>query len=298
MLRDAFAPAKVNLTLAVRRRRSDGYHDLESLVVFARTGDDLSFAPGGTDFALIVKGPAAAAAGPDADNLVLKAAHLLAHRVPDLPRGLFTLTKRLPVAAGLGGGSSDAAAALRLLAEAGRLSLDDPRVMEAARLTGSDVPVCLDPRTRMMRGTGADLGQAIDLPSLPALMINPRVAVPTPDVFRKLALEPGRECPADPAARLERHALESSSLARRRADLVTLLVGTRNDLEPPAIALAPVIGEALGLLRQAPGCRLARMSGSGATVFGLFDTCRASAAAAQQIRAVHPDWWIKSTMLG
>lgn len=294
----AFAPAKVNLTLAVRRRRADGYHDLESLVVFARTGDDLTFEPGGNTFGIVVKGPGAATAGPDSDNLVLKAAHRLAESLPDLPVGRFTLTKRLPVAAGLGGGSSDAAAALRLLAEAGRLSLDDPRILEAARLTGSDVPVCLEPRTRMMRGTGTDLGQVIDLPRLPALMINPRVAVPTPDVFRKLALERGQERPADPAARLEIEPLHPATLAGRRADLARLLAGARNDLEPPAIALAPVIGEALAMLRQDPLCRLARMSGSGATVFGLFDSCRASAAAARRLRSRHPGWWIKPTMLG
>jgi 4-diphosphocytidyl-2-C-methyl-D-erythritol kinase len=298
MLLAAFAPAKVNLTLAVRRRRSDGYHDLESLVVFARTGDDLTFEPGGGRVTLVVKGPAAPAAGPNADNLVLKAARLLAERVDGLPGGMFTLTKRLPVAAGLGGGSSDAAAALRLLAQAAYLPLDDPRLREAARLTGADVPVCLDVAPRMMRGTGAELGPALDLPSLPALLVNPRVAVPTPDVFRELALAPGLECPADPAARLEPDGMMLGPQVGRRRDLVALLSGARNDLEPPAIALAPVIADALAALSSTEGCQLARMSGSGATVFGLYETCRASAAAAKRIRKDYPDWWVKPTTFG
>lgn len=293
----AFAPAKVNLTLAVRRRRADGYHDLESLVVFARTGDDLRFEPGGDRFWLKVRGPGAAFTGPDADNLVLKAARLLAELVPGLPLGTFTLVKRLPVAAGLGGGSSDAAASLRLLAAEAGLPLTDPRLGAAARLTGSDVPVCLDPKPRMMRGTGADLGPALGLPMLPALLVNPRVAVPTPDVFRKLALAPGTEQAADPASGLETDALAGTLTSRRRA-LVDAIAGSRNDLEAPAIALAPVIAEALAELRGTDGCRLARMSGSGATVFALYDTCRASAAAARRLRAAHPGWWVKPTMFG
>ncbi len=147
------APAKINLTLRVLGRRADGYHDIESLVAFAGVGDALTFTPGG-DLALTVGGPTAAAAGDVADNLVLKAAHALAERVTGLRLGWFTLSKRLPVAAGLGGGSADAAAALRLLARANALAPDDPRLMQAARATGADVPVCLDPHTRLMRGIG------------------------------------------------------------------------------------------------------------------------------------------------
>jgi 4-diphosphocytidyl-2-C-methyl-D-erythritol kinase len=292
----AQAPAKVNLTLAVRRRRPDGYHDLESLVVFARTGDELRFEPGGAGHRLHVRGRSAAHAGPVADNLILKAARLLAERVPGLTGGTFTLVKRLPVAAGLGGGSSDAAAALRLLAEASGLALGDPRIGDAARLVGSDVPVCLSLATRIMRGTGADLGPAIVLPPLPAVLVNPGVAVPTPEVFRRLGLLPGTEGRADPAAGLEGAAIEPS--ARGRARLIERLRESRNDLEPPALALAPVIGRALDRMAATPGCRLKRMSGSGATVFGLYDTSRAAAAAARAIAAAEPGWWVKPTVLG
>ena len=291
------APAKVNLTLAVRRRRADGYHDLESLVVFARTGDALSFVPGDAGHGLVVRGRSAAAAGPAADNLVLKAAALLAARVPGLPGGIFTLIKRLPVAAGLGGGSSDAAAALRLLARAAGLGLDDPRVVEAARLTGSDVPVCVAATARMMRGTGAELGPALALPRLPALLVNPGVAVATPAVFGKLGLAPGSEQDADPAGLL----VEAASFGPERSArdrLVAAVNASRNDLEPPALALAPIVGLALERLRATAGCRLARMSGSGATVFGLYESCRAAAAAARVIRTAAPDWWVKPTMLG
>ena len=286
------APAKVNLTLAVRRRRADGYHDIESLVVFAGTGDELRFVPGGTGHVLTVRGRTAAAAGPDNDNLVLKAARLLAARVPSLAGGAFTLVKRLPVAAGLGGGSSDAAAALRLLGRAAGLAADDPRLVEAAGLTGSDVPVCLAGAARFMRGTGADLGPPLTLPRLPALLVNPGVAVATPEVFRRLGLGASETRASDPAASLEANATP------RRDALVAVLGGARNDLEAPALALAPVIGTALDLLRTTPGCRLARMSGSGATVFALYDSCKAAAAAGKIIAADHPGWWVKPTMLG
>lgn len=286
------APAKVNLTLAVRARREDGYHDLESLVAFAAAGDELRFAPGGEGHRLVVRGRRAAMAGPVPDNLILKAARLLTERVPALPGGTFTLIKRLPVAAGLGGGSSDAAAALRLLAHAGGLAPDDPRLMEAARLTGSDVPVCLDAEPRFMRGIGHDLGAPLPLPRLPAVLVNPGVAVPTPEVFRRLGLKAGTHLGGDPATVIE------AMVPLRRDDFVALLATSHNDLEPPALALAPVIGGALSELRADPACRLARMSGSGATVFGLFDTCRAAAAAGKVIAARHPGWWVKSTMLG
>ena len=179
------APAKINLTLRVVGRRADGYHDIESLVVFAGVGDTLTFAPARA-LALKVDGPTAAAAGTIGDNLVFKAASALAERVEGLKLGRFALTKRLPVAAGVGGGSSDAAAALRLLARANRIALDDARLMEAARVTGADVPVCLDPRPRMMRGIGEILSGPVALPKLPAVLVNPRVAVPTKDVFTAL----------------------------------------------------------------------------------------------------------------
>lgn len=282
------APAKINLTLHVLGRRADGYHELESLVAFAGTGDTLSLEPG-PSLDLSMSGPTASLAGPDRDNLVLKAARLLAERVRGLKLGTFHLVKRLPVAAGIGGGSSDAAAALRLLARLNGLSLDDPRLREAARLTGSDVPVCLAPRARMMRGAGEDIGPALTLPRLNAVLVNPRVPVETPAVFRRLGLQPGerRNGEAHPA-------IEDGGLAR---SVFQALRAARNDLEPPARAAEPAIGESLALVAATSSCRLARMSGSGATVFGLYDDAPAAAAAAKALQAAQPGWWVKATRL-
>jgi len=278
------APAKINPTLRVLGRRADGYHDIESLVAFAGVGDALTFTPGG-DLALTVGGPTAAAAGDVADNLVLTAAHALAERVAGLRLGRFTLSKRLPVAAGLGGGSADAAAALRLLARANGLAPDDPRLMQAARATGADVPVCLDPRARLMRGIGDILSDPLDLPRLFALLVNPGVAVATADVFAALAAPPaGQNGPA--------------ALPEGGAALLAEIAGGRNDLEAPAIELEPAIADALAVLRKLPGCRLARMSGSGATCFGLFYSSRAASAAARTLRVAYPAWWVRATVLG
>jgi 4-diphosphocytidyl-2-C-methyl-D-erythritol kinase len=281
------APAKINLTLHVLGRRADGYHDLESLVAFAGTGDDLRLEPSET-LSLEVAGPTAPLAGSHADNLVMKAARLLAERVDGLKVGTFHLTKRLPVAAGIGGGSSDAAAALRLLGRLNGLPLSHPALLEAARLTGADVPVCLEPRARMMRGAGEELGPALALPRLFAVLVNPRVPVETPSVFKALGLQPGQGLTA---------AAHPAPEASSPDALLALLKQTRNDLEPPALKVQPVIGEALGLMREADGCRLARMSGSGATVFGLYDDCEAAAEGAKAVKNVRPDWWVKATSL-
>jgi 4-diphosphocytidyl-2-C-methyl-D-erythritol kinase len=268
-------------------RRADGYHDLESLVVFAGTGDDLRLEPGDR-LALEVSGPTAPLAGSHADNLVMKAARLLAERVDGLKVGTFHLTKRLPVAAGIGGGSSDAAAALRLLGRLNGLPLSHPALQEAARLTGADVPVCLEPRARMMRGAGEEVGPALNLPRLFTVLVNPRVPVETPTVFKALGLQPGQGVTATA------HPIPEASSPDA---LLARLKETRNDLEPPALKVQPLIGEALGLMRETEGCRLARMSGSGATVFGLYDDCKAAARAGQQIRRLRPDWWVKATSL-
>jgi 4-diphosphocytidyl-2-C-methyl-D-erythritol kinase len=278
------ASAKVNLTLRVLGRRADGYHDIESLVAFAGVGDVLTFTPGG-GLALTIGGPTAAAAGESADNLVLKAAHALAERVEGLKLGQFALSKRLPVAAGLGGGSADAAAALRLLARANGLALDDPRLMQAARTTGADVPVCLDPRTRLMRGIGDILSAPLDLPRLFALLVNPGVAVATRDVFARLTMPSAAKTAPTPPT-------------RDATALLSEIAAGRNDLEAPAIELEPVIAEALATLRKLSGSRLARMSGSGATCFALFNSTRAASAAARALRVGHPDWWVRATVLG
>jgi 4-diphosphocytidyl-2-C-methyl-D-erythritol kinase len=301
------APAKVNLTLHVIARRRDGYHDIESLVVFADIGDSLSFAPGGP-LALRVRGPTAAAAGAIGDNLVLTAVRALSERIAGLTLGALVLTKRLPVAAGLGGGSADAAAALRLLAGANRLAMDDPRLLAAARATGADVPVCLDPRPRIMRGIGDVLSAPLDLPRLPAVLVNPGVAVPTKDVFAALALPPplagevaerseAGEGPHEGSCRLTPSPTLPGKRGREHTEFVAILTAGRNDLEAPAIKLQPAIADVLAALRQMPHCRLARMSGSGATCFGLFDSGRAATAAARTLRARHCGWWVRATVL-
>lgn len=282
------APAKINLTLHVLGRRADGYHALESLVAFAGTGDTLSLVPSGT-LALAISGPNADRAGPSADNLVLKAATLLAERVEGLRTGTFHLVKRLPVAAGIGGGSSDAAAALRLLARINGLGLEHPAIREAARLTGSDVPVCLEPRARMMQAAGEAIGPALGLPKLFAVLVNPKVPVATPTVFAALGLQPGEGLARTPHPEVRG--------GGGTAALIGLLAEARNDLEPPALAVEPVIGAVLARVAGSAGCRLARMSGSGATCFGLYDTCEAAAAAAAAIRTAAPDWWVKPTIL-
>ncbi len=282
------APAKVNLTLRVLRRRDDGYHEIESLVAFADFGDRLSFSRG-RELTLTVRGPSAAAAGEDADNLVLKAARALAERIPGIGLGAFDLEKNLPVAAGIGGGSADAGAALRLIARANELAADDRRLYEAARATGADVPVCLDARARIMRGIGDLLSAPLSLPPLPAVLVNPRVALPTKAVFAawRLAAAPGA-------------ALDLAAVCKLtgRDPLLQLLATQSNDLEDAAIALTPVIADVLSELRGLSGCQLARMSGSGATCFGLFSSATAARAAGKVLSDKYQHWWVKAGVLG
>ena len=282
------APAKVNLTLRVVGRRPDGYHELESLVAFARLGDRLDFAPG-EPLALEVAGPFAAAAGSLADNLVLKAARELARRAGGLALGRFCLVKELPVAAGLGGGSADAAAALRLIARANALALDDARLAAAARATGADVPVCLDAKARVMGGIGEVLSAPLDLPPLPAVLVNPGVPLATKDVFAAFARGGGaKKAEAFDAAALAGVAVEAASAALARG---------ANDLEKAARALCPAVMDALAALAATHRCRLARMSGSGATCFGLYPSEAAAAAAAGALAGAHPGWWVRATVV-
>jgi 4-diphosphocytidyl-2-C-methyl-D-erythritol kinase len=277
------APAKVNLSLRVLGRRADGYHELESLVAFADAADALSLSPGEAP-ALVVEGAYAAACGDVADNLVWRAAQALAARVAGLRLGRFTLDKQLPVAAGIGGGSADAAAALRLLARAGGLAGDDPRLAEAARALGADVSICLDPVARTMRGIGHDLSPPLRIAPLPAVLVNPGVAVSTREIFSGLAPESGRVSHAETAP------AETTAL-------LAWLQAQRNDLEAPALARAPVIGAALDALHRTPGVQLARMSGSGATCFALFAHMAAAQSAAQALTRDHPQWWVRATTL-
>lgn len=296
-----FAPAKINLTLRIGQRRPDGYHELESLVVFADIGDEVRLNVG-QSLSLTVEGETAAATGPISDNLVLKAAGLLASDIADLRVGQFELSKSLPVAAGLGGGSSDAAAALRLLAHANpdKSLFGDPRLMAAARKTGADVPVCLDPRPRIMRGIGEQLSAPLHLPTLPAILVNPRVSVPTAAVFAARAADNSKAAsktmPADPAMAMAGQATSKTTMPSAD-EMIGALLKSGNDLEAPAVSLHPAIADALAALRALPGCHLARMSGSGATCFGLFDAARVKTAA-RELKTAYPDWWVEATTLG
>jgi 4-diphosphocytidyl-2-C-methyl-D-erythritol kinase len=288
------APAKVNLTLEIQGRRNDGYHELESLVVFARVGDRIRFIPAAA-LALDVRGPFAAALGEASENLVLKAARALASRIEGLTLGRFELWKRLPVAAGIGGGSSDAAAALRLIARANALGLDDPCLAEAAIATGADVPVCLAGRARLVRGIGEKLSDPLDLPKLAAVVVNPGVPLATKEVFGGFGARAGARTPDKIAAR---QSLDPAAIPRGRDALISWLRLRANDLEQVAISLAPTVGEVLAALRGLPECELARMSGSGATCFGIFRNARAALTAARRLRASRPRWWVCATMLG
>ena len=267
------ARAKVNLYLHILGRRDDGYHRLDSLAVFAGAADRLQAEPA-ADLALEVRGRFAAQLG--GDNLVLDAARALrdAAGAPGLGARL-VLDKKLPVASGIGGGSADAAAALRLLSRLWRLDLAPADLAGLALRLGADVPVCLAGRPARMGGIGEDLHAGPALPQGGILLVNPGVAVSTQAVFRART-----GAFSDPAA-LPSHWPDIVAMA---ADLATL----RNDLEPPALALCPAIGEALAWLQSLDGCLLARMSGSGATCFGLFAD---EAAAAAATHSCPPAWW-------
>jgi 4-diphosphocytidyl-2-C-methyl-D-erythritol kinase len=284
--------AKVNLTLRVIGRRVDGYHDLESLVAFADCADRLTLASG-AELKLITTGPLAGDCGETSDNLVLRAALLLAERVPGLKLGEFTLDKMLPVAAGIGGGSADAAAALRLLARLNSLALDDPRLLEVALLTGADVPVCLVSRASDMTGVGESL-LPLNLPLMPCVLVNPRVPVSTKDVFAALGLRNGELLVG------ATDVLQSSAWPADGASLedwVEAIAGNSNDLELPATRIQPAIGEVLAALSATNGAWLARMSGSGATCFAIYENTAEAQRAAQKIRLDHPQWWVHAGVL-
>jgi 4-diphosphocytidyl-2-C-methyl-D-erythritol kinase len=284
--------AKVNLTLRVVGRRTDGYHDIESMVAFADCADRLSFTPG-SKLQLKTTGPLAGDCGETADNLVFKAALLLGERVPDLRLGEFTLDKVLPVAAGIGGGSADAAAALRLLAQANGLAIDDPRLIEVAELTGADVPVCLASRACVMTGVGETL-LPLGLPKMPCVMVNPRVPVATRDVFAALGLRNGELLVgATDVLQATAWPEEGASLE----DWVEVLASGSNDLEIPATRIQPVIGKVLSALNATNGAWLARMSGSGATCFAIFENTAEAQRAAQKIQLDHPQWWVHAGIL-
>ena len=284
--------AKVNLTLRVVGRRVDGYHDLESVVAFADCADSLSLSPG-SELNLATTGPLAQACGEASDNLVFKAAQLLSERVPDLKLGDFILDKVLPVAAGIGGGSADAAAALRLLAQANGLELDDPRLIEVARLTGADVPVCLASRACDMTGVGDTL-TPLSLPIMPCVMVNPCVPVATKDVFKALGLRNGELLVGVTDVFRGTDWPEAGASVE---DWVEVLAASTNDLEAPAMRIQPVIGEVIAALNATNGAWLARMSGSGATCFAIYENTAEAGRAAEKIRRDHPGWWVHAGTL-
>ncbi len=267
--------AKVNLYLHVVGRRADGYHLLDSLAVFPAIGDVLTAEPD-DGLHLSLRGPFGDALVSEPDNLVLRAARALADSAGVTTGARLTLDKRLPIASGIGGGSADAAAALRLLSRMWGVTLTQGALCRIAAALGADVPVCLAQAPARMGGVGEVLTPAPALPACGMVLVNPGVAVATPAVFR--AREGGFSEPAVLPARLP----DVSALT-------AFLAGTRNDLEPPAVGLAPVIGAVLAVLRARPGCRLARMSGSGATCFGLFDTPAEAEEAAAALSV--PGWW-------
>jgi 4-diphosphocytidyl-2-C-methyl-D-erythritol kinase len=284
--------AKVNLTLRVIGRRTDGYHDIESVVAFADCADRLTLTPG-SELTLQVSGPLAQACGAISDNLVLKAARLLGENVPDLKVGSFTLDKVLPVAAGIGGGSADAAAALRLLAQLNGLSLDDERLLEVALATGADVPVCLASRACDMTGVGETL-MPVSLPIMPCVMVNPCVPVATRDVFDALGLRNGELLVGATDVFRGTDWPEAGASVE---DWVEVLAADTNDLEAPATRIQPMIGKVIAALNATNGAWLARMSGSGATCFAIYENTADAGRAAAKIRLDHPDWWVHAGTL-
>ena len=274
------APAKVNLDLRITGRRPDGYHELDSVVAFTAWADRLTFTPD-RRLTLEPSGPFAAALADHTDNLVLRAARRLAEHAGCPPHVRIKLDKRIPVAAGLGGGSADAAATLRGLSRLWQLRLADADLLPLALGLGADVPVCLRSGPARMRGIGERI-EPLELPVLDLVLANPNHAVATAQVFAGLG-------PIAPAAGPD------AAVPTDRPALVGWLRERGTDLEAPASRLAPVIGEVLGAWSAQPGCRLARMSGSGATCFGVFDDPEAAARAATAMRGARPSWWVIST---
>jgi len=275
------APAKINLALHVVGRRPDRYHLLESLVVFADLADELEAEEAAAD-RLSVTGPFAGGLGSGETNLVSRAIAAFRERWPDrVRRGLaITLRKNLPVAAGLGGGSADAAAALRLMADLSSKPVPTEELMALAATLGADVPMCVISRPSLVGGIGETVTPLAAFPDCHVVLVNPLQPVATADVFRKLE---GRENPPLP---------ELPDPLTRPAQLGIWLAETRNDLEPAAIALVPAIGTLIETMAGFSGCMLARMSGSGATVFGLFGSGALAHQAAHDLRSAHPTYWV------
>lgn len=268
------APAKVNLYLHVTGRRRDGYHLLDSLVVFAAIADTVRVVPG-VPFSFTLDGANAGGLATEPDNLVLRAARMLAASVGRVSQGAISLSKTLPVAAGLGGGSADAAATLRALDRAWKLGMRHERLMTMAVGLGADVPVCIASRPRRMAGIGDVLNDAPVLPRFGLVLANPRTGVSTAAVFS------ARRGPYSPRAALPRAWSDAEAMAND-------LASQRNDLEEPACFLCPPVAEVLAALGALPGALLARMSGSGATCFAIMRSPEEAEVAARQLPEA---WW-------
>ncbi len=273
------APAKLNLYLHVLGRRGDGYHLLDSLVAFADIADIVAVRPASA-LSLEVTGPFAnALSGDVSENLVWRAATALARRAGIEPRAALALEKNLPAASGIGGGSSDAAAALKALGELWRLDLGERHFQGLAESLGADVPVCLFGEPAWLGGIGEAVAPAPPLPPCSVVLVNPGLSLATPAVFK------ARAGAFSEPARFEALPADAAALAR-------LLETRRNDLTPPALALAPGISEVLRALEAEAGALITRMSGSGATCFALFATQAGAGMAAARLAAAHPEWWV------
>ncbi len=280
------ASAKLNLFLHIGPIRPDRYHDVDSLVVFTEFGDDVRIEPS-TDIELSIDGPFAAGLQSDnEDNLVLRAAHLLEAKTGSKKGAHLTLEKNIPIAAGVGGGSSDAAATLRGLNEFWSLGLGDNEILELAEALGADVPVCFRQNPAWMEGIGEILSEGPSLPLLHLLLVNPNIPLSTGKVFATFD-----ESAVIAPLRMEKERPRSFGST---VELVSFLNDHRNDLEAPAIHLCPEIEEVKSSLEQ-QGSTFTRMSGSGPTCFGVFDSGAAAEAAAKELQSRHPQWWIKPT---
>ncbi|HVO04009.1 MAG TPA: 4-(cytidine 5'-diphospho)-2-C-methyl-D-erythritol kinase [Candidatus Cybelea sp.] len=279
------APAKINLYLHVVGRRPDGYHLLESLVVFAECGDVIT-AESAADFSLQIDGPFAHGLSAGDDNLVLRAARGLAGLLGIGKAASLKLTKNLPIASGIGGGSADAAATIEALLPLWSMEdVDRKRLAVFALKLGADVPVCLYGRSSVVSGIGETTEDAGRLPAADLLLVNPGVATPTPQVFKARTGPFSAPSPWSPLARIS------------VPELVARLKLYRNDLTGPAMTVAPVIRDVLRAIEATPGCLLSRLSGSGATCFGIYESAAAAEAARAAILAAHPDWWAVATKI-
>ncbi len=285
-LREA-APAKINLFLHIVGRRRDGMHLIDSLVVFAELGDVVTVAPADS-LSLTRSGPMAADLPPVEDDLVFKAAMRLAAAAGVAGAAAIEVEKNLPVASGIGGGSADAAAAIRALTRLWQIDLSPEQLSALAQELGADVTACLASKPMRVGGIGEELSPANASAPLHAVLVNPRVAIATAEVFAAYAADP-----QTPAAVPD----ENEPWSREPGQFAKQLAGYRNDLTAAAISLCPAIAEVLAALEAQPASLLARMSGSGATCFGLFATADGAQAAAAALQRDHPEWWVAATRI-